>query len=89
MATWSRCFILYVGTAVQKDPAKLMDLLGYMDAIVKAAQKFTWPACEEYDRRFRQMVAGDEHSQWTTLDAGYTPSALPHKRCRQRQQRPH
>ncbi len=82
VATWSRCFILYVGTAVQKDSAKLMDLLGYMDAIVRAAQKFTWPACEEYDRRFHQMVAGDEHRQWATLDAGlytecFTAQALP------------
>ena len=60
----------------------MVDFLGYMDAIVRAAQKFAWPACEEYDRRFRQMVAGDEHRKWATLDAGlytecFTAQALP------------
>ena len=26
--------------------------------------------CEEYDRRFRQMVAGDDSRPWARLDAG-------------------
>ncbi len=47
--TWTRCFILYIGTVATKDPNRLVDFLGYMDAIVRAAQKFAWPACEEYD----------------------------------------
>ena len=53
-----------------EEPERLMDLLGYMDAIVRAAQKCAWPACKEYDRRFRQMVAGDERRPWARLDAG-------------------
>ena len=53
-----------------EEPERLMDLLGYMDAIVRAAQKFAWPACEEYDWRFRQMVAGDDSRPWARLDAG-------------------
>ncbi len=80
--TWTRCFVLYIGAVATTDSEKLVDFLGYMDAIVRAAQKFAWPACEEYDRRFRQMVAGDEHRKWATLDAGlytecFTAQALP------------
>ncbi len=67
---------------MQKDPAKLSDFLAYFNAIIRAAQKFAWPACEEYDHHFRQMVAGDEHRRWATLDAGsytecFTAQALP------------
>ncbi len=37
---------------------------------MRKAKKFKWPACEEYDRHFRQMVTGDEHHKWSTLDVG-------------------
>ena len=59
-----------MGAVAKEEPGRLLDLLGYMDAIIRASQKFAWPACEEYDRRFRQMVAGDENRQWAMLDAG-------------------
>ena len=70
VTVWIRCFILFAGTVATEEPERLMDLLGYMDAIVRAAQKFAWPACEEYDRRFLQMVAGDDSRPWARLDAG-------------------
>ena len=70
VTVWIRCFILFAGTVATEEPERLMDLLGYMDAIVRAAQKFAWPACEEYDRQFRQMVAGDDSRPWVRLDAG-------------------
>ena len=35
--TWTRCFILYIGTVATKDPNKLVNFLGYMGAIVRAA----------------------------------------------------
>ena len=70
VTVWIRCFILFAGTVATEEPERLMDLLGYMDAIVRAAQKFAWPACKEYDRRFRQMVAGDDSRPWARLDAG-------------------
>ena len=50
-------------------PERLTDLLGYMDAIIRASQKFSWPACVEYDVKFRQMAVGDEKRQWAALDA--------------------
>ena len=82
VAVWTRCFILFIGTVTAEEPERLMGLLGYMDAIVRAAQKFAWPACEEYDRRFCQMVVGDERRPWARLDAGlytecFTAQALP------------
>ena len=49
-------------------PERLTDLLGYMDTIIRASQKFSWPACVEYDVKFRQMAAGDEKRQWAALD---------------------
>ena len=63
-------FILFAVTVATEKPERLMDLLGYMDAIMRAAQKFAWPACEEYDRRFHQMEAGDDSRPWARLDAG-------------------
>ena len=62
---WARCFILYVGVVAADEPGRLTDLLGYMDGIVRSARKFHWPACEEYDRRFRQVVAEGFGQQWT------------------------
>lgn len=70
MAVWTRYFILFMATVTKKEPERLVDLLGYMDAIVRAAQKFAWPPCAEHDRHFRQMVAGDESRLWAQLDAG-------------------
>ena len=70
VGVWTRCYILYMGAVAKEEPGRLLDLLGYMDAIIRASQKFAWPACEEYDRCFHQMVAGDESRQWAMLDAG-------------------
>ena len=36
----------------------------------ESARKFHWPACEEYDRRFRQVAAGDEARPWATMEPG-------------------
>ena len=68
-AVWTRCFILYIRVLMMDRPERLTDLLGYMDAIIRASQKFSWPACVEYDVKFRQMAAGDEKRQWAALDA--------------------
>ena len=59
-----------MGAVAKEEPGRLLDLLGYMDAIIRASQKFARLACEEYDQRFRRMVAGDEGRQWALLDAG-------------------
>ena len=67
---WARCFILYVGVVAADEPGRITDLLDYMDGIVRSARKFHWPTCEEYDRRFRQVVAGDEARPWATMDPG-------------------
>ena len=56
--------ILYIRVLTMDRPERLTDLLGYMDAIIRASQKFFWPACVEYDVKFRQMAAGDE--KWKT-----------------------
>ena len=69
IAVWMRCFILYIRVLTMDRPERLSDLLGYMDAIIRASQKFSWPACMEYDVKFRQMAVGDEKRQWTVLDA--------------------
>ncbi len=77
LTTWTWCFILYFGTVATRDNDKLVDFLGYMDAIVRAAQKFAWPACEEYDRQFRQMVAGDEHREQAELEQDRAEAGTP------------
>ena len=37
VAIWTRCFILFIGMVTAEEPERLMDPLGYMDAIVTAA----------------------------------------------------
>ncbi len=34
------------------------------------AQKYEWAACEEYDRRFREQVEGDDTREWADTDPG-------------------
>ena len=63
IAVWTRCFILYIRVLTMDRPEQLTDLLGYMDAIIRASQKFSWPACVEYDVKFWQKAAGDEKWQ--------------------------
>ena len=62
---WARCFILYMGVVAADEPGCITDLLGYMDGIVRSARKFHWLACEEYDRRFRQVMRPGLGQQWT------------------------
>ena len=65
VTVWTRCHILFAGHGRARQTNGYLGLHGCY-----AAQKFTWPACEEYDRQFCRMVAGDEHRLQSRLDAG-------------------
>ncbi len=67
MTTWTRCFLLYKGLLLQARPERQSDLRSYHDLIARMAQKYEWAACEEYDRRFREQVEGDDTREWADI----------------------
>ncbi len=70
MTTWTRCFLLYEGLRLQVHPERQSDLRSYHDLMARMAQKYEWSACEEYDRRFREQVEGDDAREWADTDPG-------------------
>ena len=65
VTVWIRCFILFVGTVATEEPERLMDLLGYRDAIVRSSPgQHAWSMTGGSSRWWQVMTPGHGRG-WT------------------------
>ena len=61
---WLQCFGTYIAIVSWKQPARVLDLLGYQSLIIQAYQEYHGNRWLGYDRRFRQQVAATPSISW-------------------------
>ena len=44
LATWLRCFALYVATLAPSQPSRVPEMMAYLTIIAKASHKYRWPS---------------------------------------------
>ena len=64
---WLQCFGIYIAIISRKQPARVIDLLGYQNLIIQAYQEYRGDCWLEYDRGFRQQAAATP-TRWAVVD---------------------
>ena len=64
---WLQCFGTYIAIISQKQPARVIDLLGYQNLIIQAYQEYWGDCWLWYDRRFWQQAAASP-TRWAVVD---------------------
>ena len=64
---WLQCFGLYIAIISRKQPARVLDLLGYQNLIIQAYQEYRLDCWLGYDHRFRQQAAATP-TRWAVVD---------------------
>ena len=65
---WLQCFGTYIAIVSRKQPARVLDLLGYQSLIIQAYQEYCGDRWLGYDRRFRQQAAATPSINWAIAD---------------------
>ena len=68
ISDWTSAFTLYMKVIVDKYPARVQELIGYLDLIRYAAKyhnSFGWYI---YDNKFRNKAANDRSLSWALID---------------------
>ena len=64
---WLQCFGTCIAIISRKQPARVLDLLGYQNLIIQAYQEYQGDCWLGYDRRFRQQAAATP-TRWAVVD---------------------
>ena len=67
LLAWVICFCTYAAIAARKQPRKTQQLLAYMATIVREALRFDCKGWIAYDNMFRQQVAKNQETDWSSL----------------------
>ena len=66
---WLQCFGTYIAIVSRKQPARVLDLLGYQSLIIQAYQEYRGDCWLGYDCRFRQQAAATPSISWAIADS--------------------
>ena len=64
---WLQYFGIYIAIISRKQPARVIDLLGYQNLIIQAYQEYRGDCWLGYDRGFRQQAAATP-TRWAVVD---------------------
>ena len=65
---WLQCFGTCIAIISQKQPTRVIDLLGYQNPMKQAYQEYEGDCWLRYDRRFRQQAAATTSTTWSIVD---------------------
>ena len=65
---WAECFLSYMGVIAAREPARIPDLMAYMDIIIYAAWRFKGDEWGVYDSNFHRQAAALRLPKWADVN---------------------